>query len=156
MAVARDDSVVRGSLIATLILLVLSLALNFFLYRWGDQQSLSEDSKSEQLSKANQSIVQMSGQLETLKKILGVEPMSDAEFESLANSDSGDADIDVLVEQLDRSDAEGSGSDQLARSGRLGRAEDEIRQSADRDPWRGRCGCDGRYRFWCNLGAISL
>lgn len=100
MAVARDDSVVRGSLIATLILLVLSLALNFFLYRWGDQQSLSEDSKSEQLSKANQSIVQLSGQLETLKKILGVEPMSDAEFESLATSDSGDPDIDAIGQRF--------------------------------------------------------
>ncbi len=36
--VARDDSVIRGSLIACLIFLVLSLALNFFFYRWGDSK----------------------------------------------------------------------------------------------------------------------
>ncbi|QEG41543.1 hypothetical protein [Roseimaritima ulvae] len=102
MAVARDDSVVRGSLIATLILLVLSLALNFFLYRWGDQQSKAEKDKSDALGRANDSIAEMSGQIETLKKILGVEPMSDAEFESLATSTSGDADIDAIGERFVR------------------------------------------------------
>ncbi|WP_153555694.1 hypothetical protein [Roseimaritima sediminicola] len=100
MAVARDDSVIRGSLIATLILLVLSLALNFFLYRWGDQQSEAEAQKSQSLTNANSEIATLSGQLDTLKKMLGVEPMSDAEFEALATSDSGDADIDAIGQRF--------------------------------------------------------
>lgn len=100
MAVARDDSVIRGSLIAALILLVLSLALNYFLYRWGDEQSSSEKSKSTQLANANQSIASLSGQLETLKKMLGVGVMSDAEFQGLATSDSGDPDIDSIAQRF--------------------------------------------------------
>jgi len=100
MAVARDDSVIRGSLIATLILLVLSLILNFFLYRWGDEQANSEKAKSTQLSNANSEIAKQSTQLETLKKMLGVGTMSDAEFSSLATSDSGDPDIDAISQRF--------------------------------------------------------
>ncbi|QDS92980.1 hypothetical protein FF011L_17350 [Roseimaritima multifibrata] len=97
MAAARDDSVIRGSLIATLILLVLSLALNFFLYRWGDGQATSEKSKSDQLNNANGSIRNLEAKLTTLKKILGQGELTDDEFTALKESTTDDAEIDAIA-----------------------------------------------------------
>ncbi len=53
---ARDDSVIRGSLIACLIFLVLSLALNFFFWRWGNEQSRVATQAKESLNGAKDEI----------------------------------------------------------------------------------------------------
>ena len=58
--VARDDSVIRGSLIVSLIFLVLSLALNFFLW-----QSSNTQSQEANAAKAQYQTVQ--GNLRTLE-----------------------------------------------------------------------------------------
>ncbi|NND97553.1 MAG: hypothetical protein HKN47_09525 [Pirellulaceae bacterium] len=94
---ARDDSVIRGSLIACMILLVLSLALNYFFWRWGDVQSQQASSKQSQLDNAQNEIRTLSEQIITFKEMLGVEVMSEEKFNSLANSSSGDAEMDLIA-----------------------------------------------------------
>ena len=95
--VARDDSVIRGSLIACMILLVLSLALNYFFWRWGDtqaQESASNKSKAENLGNE---VRTLTAQIITFKEMLGVEQMSDEKFNSLATSESGDPDMNTIA-----------------------------------------------------------
>ena len=98
--VARDDSVIRGSLIACLILLVLSLALNYFFWRWGDTQSQDAASNKAQLDNAQNEIRTLSGQIVTFKEMLGISQMSDEKFASLSTSQSGDPEIDLIAKNF--------------------------------------------------------
>ncbi len=94
---ARDDSVIRGSLITSLILLVLSLVFNFILWSWGSGTALTEANKSQALDDANTQIRNLTTQNINFGKMLGAEPMSDDEYEGLASSTSGDAKFDALA-----------------------------------------------------------
>lgn len=100
MAIARDDSVIRGSLIATVILLVLSLALNFFLWRRGNLAVEDAERAQASLSTAQQEMRKTGNQLTLLKAMLGVGQLTDAEFELLKESASGDPDMEAIERQF--------------------------------------------------------
>lgn len=87
---ARDDSVIRGSLITCLILLVLSFALNFILWSWGDTQSLEHAKIDERLKNSQNELRTTEEQRLTLLKMMGSEQMSQDEYESLKETSSGD------------------------------------------------------------------
>ena len=61
--VARDDSVIRGSLIACMIFFVLSIALNFFLWRSGNIMSIEADSTAARMQTMSGQVRTMEGQL---------------------------------------------------------------------------------------------
>ena len=94
---ARDDSVIRGSLITCLILLVLSLALNFIFWRWGNTQSSERDSINQQLTDARNAIRDLEGTKLTLYKMVSDEAMTEGEYEALASSSTGDAQFDTIA-----------------------------------------------------------
>ncbi len=94
--VARDDSVIRGSLIASLIFLVLSFALNFFLWRWGDTQAADADRATAQLTNAQNELRRRTSQVDLMKVMLGVGDASGANVEQLKSSISGDADMEAI------------------------------------------------------------
>lgn len=95
--VARDDSVIRGSLITCLIFLVLSLALNFILWRWGDTQAISATNAKDSLARAQNEIRTMEEQSRIYKAMLGVGQLSQSEFDSMATSSTGNADMDLIA-----------------------------------------------------------
>ncbi len=97
---ARDDSVIRGSLIASLILLVLSLALNFFLWSWGDTQATEAARKQDSLQNAQAQVRTQGDQLQLLKAMLGVGQLTDAQFEQLKTSVGDDADINAIEQRF--------------------------------------------------------
>tara|TARA_R110002049_G_scaffold72490_2_gene187166 strand:- start:191258 stop:192742 length:1485 start_codon:yes stop_codon:yes gene_type:complete len=93
---ARDDSVIRGSLIASLIFLVLSLALNFFFWRWGNTQSLEADSARDRLQNTQSELQTKDDQNRLMKAMLGVGGLTEAEFELLSQSSSGDPEMEQI------------------------------------------------------------
>ncbi|MCO8121983.1 hypothetical protein NHH03_09565 [Stieleria sp. TO1_6] len=97
---ARDDSVIRGSLITCLILLVLSFALNFILWRWGNTQAQQEQLKQDSLTNAQNEVRTLSEQNDDFKAMLGARLMSEDKYESFANSSSGDAEFDQIATQF--------------------------------------------------------
>ena len=76
---ARDDSVIRGSLIACMIFLVLSIALNFFLWRWGDIQAKDAVDANGTLQTVQSQVSTLGTQLDRLKAMLGQGQFSQAE-----------------------------------------------------------------------------
>lgn len=97
---ARDDSVIRGSLITSLIVLVLSLALNFFLYRWGSTSSIESERAREQLAQAQNQLRTSSERITLMKAMMGQGTLSDAEFEVLRQSTSGDPEMEAIERQF--------------------------------------------------------
>lgn len=93
---ARDDSVIRGSLITCLILLVLSLALNFILWSWGDTQAEERGKINQRLTDAQNGLRTAEERNITLMKMLGAGQMTVDEYEALASSSSGDAEFDKI------------------------------------------------------------
>jgi hypothetical protein len=93
---ARDDSVIRGSLITSLILLVLSLALNFFLWRYGNLQTMEAERASSQLANANDALRKKTSQADLMKAMLGYGEVSEANFEILRESVGGDPDMEAI------------------------------------------------------------
>jgi len=98
---ARDDSVIRGSLITSMILLVLSLTTNFFLnYRANIKSQELETAKSE-LDNARGALATMTTQSQLMKAMLGYgEQMTEATFASLSQSAGGDADMEGIEKQF--------------------------------------------------------
>lgn len=94
--VARDDSVIRGSLIAALIFLVLSIALNFFLWRWGDTQAGSAATAQERLASTQNDLQTKDDQTRMMKAMLGVGGLTEAEFDLLSQSASGDPEMENI------------------------------------------------------------
>ncbi|TWT98730.1 BAR domain-containing protein [Neorhodopirellula pilleata] len=99
---ARDDSVIRGSLIACLIFLVLSLALNFFLYRWGDVESQTAAGAKERLQTTQGELQSLQSQSTLLKAMLGVGGLTQAQFDQLTSSTGGDPDIEAIEQNFAR------------------------------------------------------
>lgn len=97
---ARDDSVIRGSLIACMIFLVLSLALNFMLWRWGDVAADDALRAKTQLSSANNSLTTLGNQATLMKAMLGVGGLTEAEFDRMSESIGDDAEMTVIEDQF--------------------------------------------------------
>ena len=98
--VARDDSVIRGSLIACMIFLVLSIALNFFLW-FAVDTSQSEASQAKDLKQAaDGQIRQMETQIARLKTMLGVGSFTQAEIDEMKQNASDDADMQAIEEKF--------------------------------------------------------
>lgn len=98
--VARDDSVIRGSLIACLIFLVLSLALNFFLWQWGDTQADEAATASGRLQTVQTSVTEMETQIGVLKAMLGRGSFTEAELAEMKQNTSADPDMQAIEEQF--------------------------------------------------------
>lgn len=93
---ARDDSVIRGSLITSLIILVLSLALNFFLYRWGSTSSIEAARAKDQLNNSQSEVRTNSDRISLMKAMMGIDSVTEAQFEELRKSASGDPDMEAI------------------------------------------------------------
>lgn len=100
--VARDDSVIRGSLIASLIFLVLSLALNFFLWRWGDTQTADAVRANERAATIQQEVQNLQSQATLMKAMLGVGNVSEAQFEQLAATAANNPDMELILQNFER------------------------------------------------------
>jgi hypothetical protein len=94
--VARDDSVIRGSLIASLIFLVLSLAVNFFFWKWGNTQALEAQRANDQLANANDALRKKTSQADLMKAMLGAGQVSEATFQVLRESVGGDPEMEAI------------------------------------------------------------
>jgi hypothetical protein len=98
--VARDDSVIRGSLIACLIFLVLALALNFFLWRWGDTQSQEAVASSDRLRTVNDRVTELDTQVRVLKAMLGRGSFTEAELTEMRQTVAGDPEMQAVQDQF--------------------------------------------------------
>ncbi len=98
--VARDDSVIRGSLIACMIFLVLSIGLNFLLWHWGDTQAAEADKARGQLANVNSQIQTMSSQAAMMKAMLGVGGLTQAEFDRMSETAGADPEMAAIEEQF--------------------------------------------------------
>lgn len=94
---ARDDSVIRGSLITCVIFLVLSLVLNFLLWRWGDTSATEAADAKTGLQKVNATVQKQTDQLAYLKAMIGVGEVNEAEFEQYAQSAADDPDLQKIA-----------------------------------------------------------
>ena len=97
---ARDDSVIRGSLITCIILLVLSLALNFLVWSWGDRQAKQEQRKSDELTNARNSIRELEEKVVKYEAMMGVGQLSQAEFDSFEQGGFADANFNKIAQSF--------------------------------------------------------
>ena len=100
--VARDDSVIRGSLIACMIFLVLALALNFFLYRWGSTLSIEAETAKGRLDTTAAQSRSMSKQLDRLKAMMGAGGFTAAQIEEMKSNTSDDPEMTKIEQQFAR------------------------------------------------------
>ncbi len=99
--VARDDSVIRGSLIACLIFLVLSLAANFFLWRHSDTVAATERNTSERLDRVTAEVKKLTEHSIRLKAMLGVgTPLNESDFAQMKENVSDDADMQTIEKRF--------------------------------------------------------
>jgi hypothetical protein len=99
---ARDDSVIRGSLIACMIFLVLSIALNFFLWRWGDTQANEAASAGDRLRNTQAEVAAQENKIKRMQAMLGVGGFTQAEIDEMKQSASEDPDMQAIEEQYNR------------------------------------------------------
>lgn len=99
---ARDDSVIRGSLITCLILLVLSIALNIFLYLQADTARETAAKANETKSTVQNEIRSLTTKFDTLKAMLGKGQVTEADLEDMRakNSTSGDPTMQEIEQQF--------------------------------------------------------
>ena len=97
--VARDDSFIRGSLIACLIFLVLSLCLNFFLWRHGNTLAAQEKNKSATLATVQTQVATMTTQADRLKAMLGIGGFTQAEIDEMKANAAADPDMQAIEDQ---------------------------------------------------------
>ncbi len=98
--VARDDSVIRGSLITCLIFLVLSIALNFFLWRSANVSGQEAEDAKSTLRTAQNSARNTSAQMDVLKSMLGFGSLTQAELETMRENARQDPDMAAIEEQF--------------------------------------------------------
>lgn len=94
---ARDDSVLRGSLIAALIFLVISAIIIFLLWRWGDTQAREAQAAQTRLIATQTELRKQADQARLMKTMLGLGALTQAEFDELNNGASGDPDMDAIT-----------------------------------------------------------
>ncbi len=100
--VARDDSVIRGSLIACMIFLVLSLALNFFMYRWGSTANIESATSKGRLDQTGTQVRQMENQLGRLKAMMGAGGFTETQIEEMKSNTSDDPEMTRIEQQFAR------------------------------------------------------
>lgn len=95
----RDDSVIRGGLIASSIFLVLSLIANFLFWRMGNIAATEAQEVKTQLQSATATIQKQQNQLGFLKGAIGIgtESLNEASMNALAESAKGDADMETAI-----------------------------------------------------------
>lgn len=99
---ARDDSVIRGSLITCLILLVLSIALNIFLYLLSDRRGTESTDAKTRLAEVQNTVRENENKLTRLKAMLGQGSFTEAELEEMRTNISGDPEIQAIEERFAR------------------------------------------------------
>ena len=97
--VARDDSVIRGSLIACMIFLVLSIALNFFLWRNGNVQGIEAESANGRLQTAQTQVRQLDDQITRMKAMLGQGGFTQAQIDEMKANASDNPEMQAIEEQ---------------------------------------------------------
>ncbi|MEM6365262.1 MAG: hypothetical protein AAF745_12605, partial [Planctomycetota bacterium] len=85
---------------ACLIFLVLSLALNFFLWRYGNTASADRSSMQDRLTSTQTDLQRLTDQSKLMKAMLGVETLSEAQFEQLSTSTGGDPEMEALEQRF--------------------------------------------------------
>ena len=94
---ARDDSVIRGGLIACAIFLVLSLIANFLFWHMGNTAAQDAANANTQLQSANASVQTLTGRVNYLLGVMGIGDFTEAELNNMAESASGDANMEKAV-----------------------------------------------------------
>lgn len=94
---ARDDSVIRGGLIACIIFLVLSLIANFLLWRWADTSGETARTAQSNLTEAQTTLQRQSQKIDYLQGVIGVGNLTQAELDNLSERAAGDPDFDKVV-----------------------------------------------------------
>ncbi|MEM9586145.1 MAG: hypothetical protein AAGA03_02595 [Planctomycetota bacterium] len=95
---ARDDSVIRGGLITTLIFLVLSIALNFFLWHTTDTSASTESKAKEDLRNAQNEVRNLTSQVGMMRGMI-MGGVTEAEFKQWSESSSGDPNVEAVETQ---------------------------------------------------------
>ena len=98
--VARDDSVIRGSLIACLIFLGGSLVVNFFFWRWANTSDATAVAAQSRLSDVQGDVSEKDKQLRILKAMLGVGGLTQAELDNMKQSLDADAEMQAIQDQF--------------------------------------------------------
>ncbi len=96
---ARDDSVIRGSLIACMIFLVLSIALNFFLWRNGNFLAIEAETNAGRMETINSQVRGMESKLTRLKAMLGQGGFTQAQIDEMKQNASDDPEMQAIEEQ---------------------------------------------------------
>jgi hypothetical protein len=79
-----------------MIFLVLSLALNFFLWRWGDTQATESTSAGDRLRTVQSQVQEQETQLSVLKSMLGTGGFTEAEIENMRSNLSSDEEMQAI------------------------------------------------------------
>jgi len=98
--VARDDSVIRGSLITCLIFLVFAIALNFYFWQTGNVNGQELVEAKTRLTKSQNSVRQMDAKNDRLKAMLGFGSFTQAELEAMKQTGSDDPDLATIETQF--------------------------------------------------------
>lgn len=99
---ARDDSVIRGSLITCLILLVLSIALNIFLYLLSDRRGTESTVAKDRLTAVQRNVGELNDKLTRLKQMLGQGFFSQAELDGMIENVSSDPEMQAIETRFAR------------------------------------------------------
>lgn len=99
---ARDDSVIRGSMITCMIFLVLSVALNFFLWHSSNTSSAEAQAAAERLATVQSQVATMETRANRMKAMLGVGNFTQAEIDEMSQNTSDDPDMQVIEERFAR------------------------------------------------------
>ena len=86
-------------MIASLIFLVLSLALNVFLWQWGDTQAETAANAQEQLRTTQNNLRQLTDRATLMQAMLGAGTTTEAQFDTLAGSAQGNAEMEAVLQQ---------------------------------------------------------
>jgi hypothetical protein len=93
----RDDSVIRGSLYASLIVLAFSLLLNIWFMMSSNWAKQGEAKAKSDASGAQESLRKETDRVSLLKAMVGSKPLSAGEFTQLETSVSGDAEMEKAL-----------------------------------------------------------
>jgi hypothetical protein len=97
---ARDDSVIRGALITCLILLVLSIAMNIFLYLMSDKATAKALADGKRLQDIQEQARTNEGNLIRLKAMLGSGSFTEEDLKAMAEGSPGDADMQAIEQRF--------------------------------------------------------
>ena len=90
-------------LIATLLgLLLLSLAFNYLIWRWGDNNAKQVDAAKKQIMQSQNVIRSKDAKAMLMKAMLGLGAMTDAELKTLSTMQTGDQEMDTIAANFAR------------------------------------------------------